>query len=158
MALIQRAIGERKAKPDAKPHPSGGPGDADSSPRARIQHLHAAAAQLDAAGCPKLADQTRAEIGNIEADAKRQEAKRRELMRLEAERNKAERHQVEASRDGGPDANAAMKSELGKLHREIEDLRNQLRHLKADAAPKQAPMPPPVPPPGPMPPGVPPQL
>ena len=131
MKLIERAMSERKPKPDAAPQKPAGPDAAGPPPRVKIQHLHEAAEHLNAAGFEKLADQARAEIGRIQTDARRQHARRQQ----------AEREQA-ASRETGPDANAAIKAEIKQLHRELEDLRNQLRHLKADAAPQHAPLPP----------------
>lgn len=141
MNLIERAMGERNPKPDAAQRKPAGPDAAGPQPRVKIQHLREAAEHLNAAGYEKLADQARAEIGRIETDARRQHARRQQ----------AEREQA-ASRETGPDANAAIKAEIKQLHRELEDLRNQLRHLKADAAPQHAPLPPkpPLPPNPPM--------
>lgn len=137
MDLIGRAMGEHKQKSNAARPNMEGPGEADPAPRARIQHLRVAAEHLNAAGYEKLADQARAAIGRITADAQHQQAERQQ-----AERRQAERRQAESARAGGPEANSAMKEEMNKLQRELEDLRNQLRHLKADAAPQFTPKPP----------------
>jgi DNA repair exonuclease SbcCD ATPase subunit len=133
MNLIERAMGERNPKPDTAQQKPAEPGAAGPPPRMKIQHLREAAEHLNAAGYEKLADQARAEIGRIEAETKRQQT---------------ERQHAESSREAGPDANAAIKAEMNQLHRELEDLRNQLRHLKADAAHQRGSLPqkPPNPP------------
>lgn len=146
MALIERAIGERKAKLNPMLRKDAGPDATAATPRARIQHLRLAAEQLKLAGLDQLADQTRAQIGRIEAEAKQQEARRQQ-----AQRQQAQRQQAGNPCDSCPDGTAAIKAEMSKLRRELEDLRNQLRHLKADAAAKPGPLPP-VPPPHRMPP------
>jgi len=83
--------------------------------------------------------------------AGRQQAGREQAGRQQARREQAERQQA-ASRETGPDANAAIKEEMNQLHQELQDLRNQLRRLKADAAPQHVPLPPkpPLPPNPPM--------
>lgn len=127
MALIERAMGERKSKRESAPRDAASPGEAEQRPRVKIQHLREAADHLNAAGYEKLAALARAEIGRIEAAARRQQA---------------ERQQAQRRGDSSPDSNTAMKAELEQLRREMQELRNQLRRLKADAAPQHPPMPP----------------
>ncbi|MCX6868627.1 MAG: hypothetical protein NTV46_20955 [Verrucomicrobia bacterium] len=99
------------------------PDRAGQPPAAKIQHLRQAAELLQAAGFEKMAAQTQAEIGRLEAESRRPEG--------QASRN-----------DNRPDAVAALKNELNQLRRELEELRNQVRDLKADRTPKHSPQPP----------------
>lgn len=106
------------------------PGESLQIPQAKIQQLRVAAMNLKAAGLHQLAQQTQAEITRLEADAKREAMERKQQA------------QQKNGTEPRPEAAAAMKADMDKLRHETEELRNQLRRLKAEAATKDAPPPP----------------
>lgn len=78
-------------------------------PRARVQHLRQAAEHLQAAGFPDYADKARKEAERIAEQAAKQPVK---------------------------DANPELTEKVNKLSRQVEELREQVRKLKAGNAPK----------------------
>lgn len=78
-------------------------------PRVRIQHLRQAAEHLQAAGFPDHADKARKE---------------------------AERIAEEARKQSKNDANPELTEKVNKLSRQVEELREQIRRMKAEETPK----------------------
>lgn len=83
-------------------------------PRARIHHLKQAAEALAAAGYPDHADKARKEISRLEEQARKEDQSRR----------------GEGSRE------KEMNGEIARLRKEMEELRQQVRRLKAEAVKK----------------------
>ena len=110
---------ERKPQPQADERKMPTPPKAGPPAQDRIRHLREAAEHLKAAGFEKQSAQARAEIARIEAENRPKED--------------------ECCCDEGSKANAAIKEELNKLRREMEELRGQVRRLSAEATPKHAP-------------------
>lgn len=86
-------------------------------PRARIHHLQRAAEALAAAGYPDHADKARKEISRLEEQARKEEGSRR---------NEANR-----AKD--------WSGEVARMRKEMEELRQQVRRLKAEMAKKPEP-------------------
>lgn len=78
-------------------------------PRVRIQHLRQAAEHLQAAGFPDYADKARKEAERIAEEARKQPKN---------------------------DANPELTEKVNKLSRQVEELREQIRRMKADETPK----------------------
>lgn len=85
------------------------PGKPDMAPRARVQHLRQAAEHLQAAGFPEYAEKARKEADRIIEQVRRESAK---------------------------DVNPELTEKIQKLSREVDELRQQIRRMKAEVTPK----------------------
>lgn len=87
--------------------PKSGP-QGEAAPRVKVQHLREAAEHLQAAGFPDYAKKARKEADRIIEQVRRESAQ---------------------------DANPELTEKVRQLSREVEELRQQLRRMKAEAAP-----------------------
>ena len=116
---VNRAMAERNRQPKSD-RKEGRSKQAGPPSEVKIQHLREAAEHLKAAGYGEYAAKAREEIGRLEAS-------------MRSEKTEAARRKQASPRpsDGGP-----VMEELMKLRREMEELRGEVRRMKAQAGPK----------------------
>jgi hypothetical protein len=150
-----RLHGNSQRKAPRGPQADGG------APIQKIRHLQQAATHLKAAGYPRQAEMALVESKRLQTriHEETQQRRKQEKQAREMKQKKAERPKMEAKKRAGDGAGrAGIEGEMKKMRREMEELRQQIRRMKADrqnpknfpdSSNREAPIPPPAPAPAP---------
>lgn len=135
-AMDKRGPEAKKERPERSNRrtdkaPERAPERAVQPARMKMQKLRQAAELLQSAGYEEQAAKARAEIGRIEGNVRREEAAERSL--------KTDKVRGTQARPERPGNAAPVMEELRKIHRELDELRADVRRMKAQAGPRPAP-------------------
>jgi hypothetical protein len=135
--MAQPNTSEGQAPPSVQAKP---PVQRDQPAVARIRHLRQAAEHLAAAGYAEHAAKARQEIGRMETEMKQSKPAAppptdQKKPRL-APRRDFNQEMGKPGTTRTPDANAAMLSEMRKLHKQIDELNARVKKFEAPGAPQ----------------------